>query len=183
MFIAVVGVAGAVGTFVGGRLTDLWGADRTLVSAFASMAVAVVGLAVAGLSTDSAQVWLVISLSAFYGFAGWGFNPPMNARILRLAGEAETEAVALSTSALYVGISIAGAVGGWSVTSFDGTGAAVVAAVICLVSLAATLVIVRRFPTYGDGKECVIPDASRLALTAPVRVRTALYSSTRCGSS
>ena len=27
MFIAVVDVAGAVGTFVGGRLTDLWGAD------------------------------------------------------------------------------------------------------------------------------------------------------------
>ncbi|MGO1417426.1 MAG: MFS transporter [Candidatus Corynebacterium faecigallinarum] len=147
VFIAVVGVAGGVGTFVGGRLTDLWGADRTLVSAFASMAVAVVGLAVAGLSTDSAQVWLVISLSAFYGFAGWGFNPPMNARILRLAGEAGTEAVALSTSALYVGISIAGAVGGWSVASFDGTGTAVAAAVIFLVSLAATLMIVRRFPT------------------------------------
>ena len=55
--------------------------------------------------------------------------------------------MALSTSALYVGISIAGAAGGWSVASFDGTGAAVVAAVICLVSLAATLVIVRRFPT------------------------------------
>ena len=52
-FVAVVGVAGAVGTFVGGRLTDRWGADRTLVSAFASMAVAVVGLAVAGLSTVS----------------------------------------------------------------------------------------------------------------------------------
>ena len=44
MFIAVVGVAGAVGTFVGGRLTDLWGADRTLVSAFASMAAAVICL-------------------------------------------------------------------------------------------------------------------------------------------
>ena len=54
----------------------------------------------------------------------------MNARILRLAGEAGTEAV-----------------GGWSVASFDGAGAAVAAAVICLVSLAATLAIVRRFPT------------------------------------
>jgi predicted MFS family arabinose efflux permease len=36
----------------------------------------------------------------------------MNARLLGLAGGAGTEAVALNTSALYVGIAAAGAVGG-----------------------------------------------------------------------
>src|SRR5699024_404917 len=84
VFIAVVGVAGAIGTFAGGRLTDRWGADRALLMTFALMAVAVSGLAIIGLTGNgAAPVWLTAVAFATYGFAGWGFNPPMNARVLQ----------------------------------------------------------------------------------------------------
>lgn len=148
VFIAVVGVAGAVGTFVGGRLTDRWGADRALLGAFSLMAVAVSFLAIIGITAQgTAPLWFVVLTLAAYGFAGWGFNPPMNARALQLAGDAGTEAVALNTSALYVGISIAGAVGGAAIAAYGGQGAAVVAAMICLITMVTMWVLVRKYPS------------------------------------
>ena len=123
VFIAVVGVAGAIGTFVGGRLTDRWGADRALLAAFGLMAAAVTALSIIGfVGQGAAPVWIVAAVLAAYGFAGWGFNPPMNARALGVAGAAGTEVVAMNTSALYVGISIAGALGGAAVTAYGVSG-------------------------------------------------------------
>lgn len=148
VFITVVGVAGALGTFAGGRLTDRWGADRTLVAAFVLMAGAITSLVVIGSSGQgSAPVGLTVVALAAYGFAGWGFNPPMNTRALRLAGAAGTEAVALNTSGLYVGISIAGVVGGGSVAAYGGQGGAVAAALLCLIALVMMTAFVWKFPS------------------------------------
>lgn len=154
IFIAVVGVAGAVGTIAGGRLTDRWGADRALLGAFALMAAAITGLAaIAIIGRDVAPVWLVAVVLAIYGFAGWGFNPPMNTRALRLAGDAGTEAVALNTSGLYVGIAIAGALGGGAIARYGGGGAATAAALICLVTVALMAAFVRAYPAGPDAGE------------------------------
>ncbi|MEV3869965.1 MFS transporter [Streptomyces sp. NPDC049906] len=147
LFIAVIGVFGALGSFLCGRLTDRWGADRTLVAAFGGSVAATGALAVTGLLTDEAPVWVVLLFLAGWGFAGWGFNPPMNTRALALARGAEAEAVALNTSGLYVGIALAGAVGGWAVSAHDGTGVAVTATGL---GVAAGLLIVgsvRRYPS------------------------------------
>ncbi|GII96551.1 MFS transporter [Sinosporangium siamense] len=148
--IAVVGVAGAFGTFAGGRLTDRWGADRALLFTFGVQAVATAGLAVIGLlGQGSAPVWLLLTTLAVWGFGGWGFNPPMNTRALRLAGDAGTEAVALNTSGLYVGIALAGALGGVALELHGGLGPAVAASVILLLTLSLMVISVRRFPS-GD---------------------------------
>lgn len=147
-FIAVVGLAGALGTFVGGRLTDRWGADRALLRAFGLMATALIALGGIGVfSAGAAPAWVVALALAAYGFAGWGFNPPMNARALRLAGDAGTEAIALNTSALYVGISIAGVLGGAAVAAHDGLGAAVAAAGISLIALLTMVALVAKYPS------------------------------------
>src|SRR5690625_160615 len=151
VFIAIVGVAGALGTIVGGRLTDRWGADRALLSAFTLMAAAIFTLAGIGLIHDgTGPLWLTGVALAAYGFAGWGFNPPMNTRALQLAGDAGAEAVALNTSALYVGISAAAAFGGWAVAAHGGRGGAVAAAVICVVTVIAMAGFVRRYPSSAS---------------------------------
>lgn len=147
-FIAVVGIAGAVGTFVGGRLTDRWGADRALLATFALLVAAMLGIVVTGaIGHGNAPVWLTALVLGAYGFAGWGFNPPMNARALQLAGDAGTEAVALNTSGLYVGIALAGSLGGFAVAAHGGTGAALAAAVIGSVTLVVMALSVRAFPS------------------------------------
>lgn len=148
LFIGVVGVAGALGTVAGGRLTDRWGADRALLGSFALLALAILALAGIGLgSGGTTPVWLTVIVLVAYGFAGWGFNPPMTTRALQLAGDAGTEAVALNTSALYVGISLAGVLGGAALTADGGRGAAIVAALICLATVVAMATFVSRYPS------------------------------------
>src|SRR5699024_1418266 len=152
LFIGVVGVAGALGTVAGGRLTDRWGADRALLGSFALLALAILALAGIGLgSGGTTPVWLTVIVLVAYGFAGWGFNPPMTTRALQLAGDAGTEAVALNTSALYVGISLAGVLGGAALTADGGRGAAIVAALICLAPAVALATFGSRYRSEGRG--------------------------------
>ncbi|MFG3252057.1 MFS transporter [Streptomyces sp. NPDC048172] len=148
VFIAVVGVSGAVGTVLGGRLTDRWGVDRTLLAAFGGVvAAALVLLAVGGIARGAAPVWLVCAVLVLWGVPGWGNNPPMNARALHMGGEAATEAVALNTSGLYAGIALAGAVGGGTVEASGGTGLLAVACAAGLVTVAVMALSVRRYPS------------------------------------
>ncbi|GHC77998.1 MFS transporter [Nocardiopsis terrae] len=146
--IAVVGAAGAVGTLLCGRATDLWGADRVLLAAFGGMVATSLALTFLGqFGAGAAPVWTLGCVLALWGFAAWGFAAPMNARLLRLAGDAGTEALALNTGGLYVGTAVAGAVGGTVVAGAGGSGVPLVATVIGLAALAVMALSVRWFPT------------------------------------
>ncbi|MFE6719660.1 MFS transporter [Streptomyces albidoflavus] len=148
LFIAVVGVAGAVGTFAGGRLVDRWGADKALLATFVGLVVATAALAAIGAVADQkAPVWLVAVALAVWGFNAWGFNPPMNTRALHLAQDAGTEAVALNTSGLYIGIAIAGGAGGAALSSYSGTGVSLTATAIGVAALLLMIASTRRYPT------------------------------------
>ncbi|PRX99048.1 MFS transporter [Allonocardiopsis opalescens] len=151
VMIAVLGAAGAVGTVLGGRATDRWGADRALLATLAGQVAATAALAVIGL-LGGGGVPLPVTAAVFacWGLAGWAFNPPMNTRSLRLAGPAGTEAVALNTSALYVGIALGGAVGGAAVAGYGGTGVAVAATAIGLAAIVLMAVSVARHPSAPE---------------------------------
>jgi predicted MFS family arabinose efflux permease len=148
LLIAAVGVAGAVGTVLGGRATDRWGSGRTLLLTLAAQWVATAGLAAVALAGGgSGLLPLVVLGYALWGLAGWAYNPPMNARLLTLAGNAGTEAVALNTSALFVGIAAGGAVGG-AVLDAAGVPAVLLTSLgIGLVTLVLLTVSVTRHPT------------------------------------
>ncbi|WP_218040014.1 MFS transporter [Streptomyces paromomycinus] len=148
MFIAVVGVSGAAGTVLGGRLTDRWGVDRTLLVMFGGVvAAALVLLLVGGLGRGAAPVWLVAAVLVLWGVPGWGNNPPMNARALHMGGEAATEALALNTSGLYAGIALAGAVGGGAVNLYGGLGVLAFACAAGLLTIAVMAWSVHRYPS------------------------------------
>ncbi len=146
--IATIGVAGALGTLVCGRATDRWGADRVLLVTFVGMVVtsAVLALLVP-LTGGGLPVWALGGVFAVWGFAAWGFAAPMSARLLGLAGDAGTEALALNTGGLYVGTAVAGMVGGAVVATFGGAAVPVAAACVGLVALVVMALSVRRYPT------------------------------------
>ncbi|WP_406403202.1 MFS transporter [Streptomyces uncialis] len=148
VFIAIVGVSGAVGTVLGGRLTDRWGVDRTLLAAFGGVVVAaLVLLAVGGIGQGTVPVWVVGVVLVLWGVPGWGNNPPMNARAMHMGGDAATEALALNTSGLYAGIALAGAIGGGAVNASGGIGVLVVACVAGLITIVVMAMSVRRYPS------------------------------------
>jgi predicted MFS family arabinose efflux permease len=148
LFIVVMGISGAVGTVLGGRLTDRWGVDRALMATFGGVLLATVGLAVVGQSTGGdAPVWVVCAFLMLWGLAAWGNNPPMNSRILQMAGDAGTEAVALNTSGIYVGVALAGAIGGGALSRSGGAGVLVAGAIIGLVTIVVMAGAVRRYPS------------------------------------
>lgn len=145
LLIVAVGVAGAVGTVMGGRATDRWGSGRTLLLTLAGQVAATTALAVIGLA-GGGPVLLVGLCYASWGFAGWAFNPPMNTRLLALARDAGTEAVALNTSALYVGIAAGGVLGGVALHAGGGPAVLLAATGIGLVTLVLLGVSVARHP-------------------------------------
>lgn len=71
----------------------------------------------------------------------------MNARAMQMGGDAATEAVALNTSGLYVGIALAGTVGGGAVNTSGGVGVLVVACVAGLITIVVMALSVRRYPS------------------------------------
>jgi predicted MFS family arabinose efflux permease len=148
--IAVVGVAGAVGTLLCGRATDRWGADRVLIATFAGMVATSLALAAFGSLGGAVPVWALGAVLALWGFAAWGFAAPMSTRLLHLAGDAGTEALALNTGGLYVGTAVAGAVGGAVVAGYGGAGVPVAAALIGLAALAFMALSVRWFPAVAQ---------------------------------
>ncbi|AHW65039.1 Arabinose transporter, MFS-type [Corynebacterium glyciniphilum AJ 3170] len=146
--IGVIGVAGAIGTVAGGRLNDRWGPDRTILTLMAVMATTTVLLALAGpLFGGNAPYWLLLTVLAVWGAAVWAYNPPMNARALRLAAEAGTEAVALNTSGLYIGIAVAGALGGAALTTGNGALLLAVSGTVVILGLVFMTWAIRRFPS------------------------------------
>lgn len=158
LFIVIMGVSGAVGTVLGGRLTDRWGVDRTLMASFGGVLLATVGLAVVGqVSGGDAPIWLVCVFLVLWGVSAWGNNPPMTSRALRMAGEAGTEAVALNTSGLYLGVALAGAIGGGALSSSGGAGVLIAGAAIGLVTIAVMAGAVRRYPVRRAEVEQQVP--------------------------
>lgn len=146
--IGLYGLAGAAGTVIGGLLNDRWGTDRAVVGLLMLILGSVIGMVAVGLLFDGkSPFWLMAALIVLWGAAGWAYNPPMNARALQLAGSAGTEAIALNTSGLYIGIALAGVIGGGALNLAGGVAVLIAASGIGLINLVFMAVVVRHFPS------------------------------------
>ncbi|WP_420000065.1 MFS transporter [Streptomyces boninensis] len=107
----LVGIAGLVGGQLGGPAADRWGAERALVVGCGAFAAIMLGLA-ACWPLRPAPLALVLPLILLWQAAAWWIPPAASARLLRLAGPAGSEALALNSSAVYLGVAGGGAAGG-----------------------------------------------------------------------
>ncbi|MGW9429762.1 MFS transporter [Streptomyces decoyicus] len=130
LLLALTGVAGIAGARVGGTLVDRWGAGAAFATAAAVFAAATAGLALCG-ALRPAALALVVPLLVIWAAAAWAVPPAVQTRVLALAGpEHGPQALALTSSAVYVGASLGGALGGRLLASY-GPGALPVAAACC----------------------------------------------------
>jgi MFS transporter, DHA1 family, purine base/nucleoside efflux pump len=133
LLFAISGVAGMLGVWLGGMAVDRVGPDRALLTGIGGLVAAMVVFA--GLwFVRPVPFWLVVPLAAVWGgFAFWN-SPAIQARLLALAGPVGGQALALNTTATYLGVSLGGAVGGLVLAGAGTGGLAPTAAVLVAAS-------------------------------------------------
>ncbi|MFC9974528.1 MFS transporter [Spirillospora sp. NPDC127200] len=131
----LAGLAGIAGGRLGGRATDRWGPGRALAAGGALFAASMAGLAVCWALRPVALA-AALPLLAVWSLAAWWVPPPTAARLLALAGPAGPQALALNSSAVYLGVSGGGALGGALLARYGGAALPVAGAVAALAGLA-----------------------------------------------
>lgn len=129
------GLAGIAGGQLGGRASDRWGPATALLIGCGGFAVVMLALA-ATWPLRPVSLVVILPLLALWSLLAWWIPPPTSARLLALAGPAGPQALALNSSAVYVGVAGGGALGGLVLTG-PGSGALpLIAAAVQLVALA-----------------------------------------------
>jgi predicted MFS family arabinose efflux permease len=110
------GTVGVGGAALGGWMADRFGGAR---AAAASLAGATVGLALVALAATLAPgapaltAWTLLTLGfVLWALFGSGFTPAQQHGLIGSAPDAAPVAIALNSVAIYVGITLAGALGG-----------------------------------------------------------------------
>ena len=148
VLLVVYGVGALVGNDLGGRLTDRFGSRRPLL-----MTIPVVAIALATLPlTLTTVVGAAVALFVLGG--GFVVNSPVQTRLIELAPTGSALVLSLNASAIYLGIGLAGLVGGAVVATLGVLALPPVGAALSVVSLGLLWTARRQEPRAGD-----VPDA------------------------
>lgn len=139
---AAFGAGGVVGNALGGVAADRLGAART---------VGVSLMALAGILAmfTAAERSLIASggLLFAWGLAGWAWYPSQQHRLVERAGRAAPVALALTGSAIYLGIALGGGMGGLLMGGAGPTVLPLVGAGVVAVSLFISVLVARKSDT------------------------------------
>lgn len=117
---SLAGIAGIVGIWIGGTVTDRIGADRTLLVGIGTIIASMLLLWALWIARPAPLTLVLIVGTVSGGMSFWN-APAIQARLHHLAGPVSGQALALNTSGTYLGVSIGAAVGG-SILSAGGVG-------------------------------------------------------------
>lgn len=133
---AASGAAGVAGVLIGGALADRLGPRCTLLLGAGVLTGGLVG---AGLlaAAPPAPAAALVAVVAAQALGAFTLSPALTAWYFTVGGDGAESAVALNTSGTYLGVAVAGALGGW-VLATGGPGVVPLAATACaLAALAA----------------------------------------------
>ena len=101
------GVAGVIGTLVGGWAQDRFGAQPTL-----KVQISVLGAMMLVVPTTTGNYALMVATFMLWGIAGFGMMAPQQSRVAVLAPSQAPMLLSLNTSMLYIGTALGAALGG-----------------------------------------------------------------------
>jgi predicted MFS family arabinose efflux permease len=148
----VWGTSAVVGLFIGGAISDRFGARAALIPAFSLLILAYLGLSACAsfLPIEHAR-GPVLAAVVLWGLTGWGFYPAQQALIMRYAGvKVASIALSLNASFMYLGFSLGALLGSFtlihgSVASLGWAGA------LCeIAALLAVLITTRSANTVAE---------------------------------
>ncbi len=107
LLLCLFGCGSLLGSWLGGYGADRWGAERTLAVELCIFTANFALLAFSARSLLAAGAFMFV-----WGVVGWGFVPPQQHRLIRLAPAAAPVVLSLNASAMYLGIGAGAALGG-----------------------------------------------------------------------
>jgi DHA1 family inner membrane transport protein len=112
--ISAFGVAGVIGTLLGGRAADRLGPRRTILGGLGLLAASL-----ALLPLTRGHVWAMVPVVMVWGAAGFCLMAPQQLRLARIAGPQTPLALSLNSSVLYLGTAAGAALGGAAIAHLD----------------------------------------------------------------
>jgi predicted MFS family arabinose efflux permease len=125
LLLFVFGCGSVVGSWFGGYGADRWGAVQTLAVGLTIFTANFALLSLSARSLPAACAFMFV-----WGVVGWGFVPPQQHRLIRLAPQSAPVVLSLNASAMYLGIAAGAAVGG-AVAARAGAGSLWLVATAC----------------------------------------------------
>lgn len=107
ILLVAYGVGAVVGNVVGGYLTDRFGSRRPLVLLLIGLPLVLATIPLTATTVPGAAVALFA-----WGFCAWGSSPPIQHRLIDLSPDNSGLLLSLNASAIYLGVGLAGAIGG-----------------------------------------------------------------------
>lgn len=125
LYIGVFGLGGVLGTWWSGSVTDRWGGGRAALLTGVLLVVALAALPPASFHPAPALLAVLC-----WGFAGWGFVPGQQHRLLELRAGPAPFVLALHSSAIQLGFAVGALIGGLIIDT-AGPGSVWIVAVAC----------------------------------------------------
>jgi DHA1 family inner membrane transport protein len=132
ILLLVWGVAATIGNLVAGRLTDRFGSRRII-----NGAIALVAIDFALLPWTAGTLATAVPALVVWGLCGWGLLVPQQHRLIGIDPASAPLLLGLNSAALYVGVSMAGLIGGAALAHIDARSLGLVGSIFILASLAA----------------------------------------------
>jgi predicted MFS family arabinose efflux permease len=126
------GAAGTVSTLVVGRLIDVIGNRKVLVTLLAFLAINFVLM-----PWTSASLWTAIPAILLWGFVGWGAFVPQQHRIVSIAPHIAPIALGLNNTATFLGVTMAGLIGAAGINLIGSHALGYIAAALAVAALIA----------------------------------------------
>jgi DHA1 family inner membrane transport protein len=103
----VFGLAGAIGTVIGGWANDRFGPKRSLV-----VQLTLLGAMMALVPLTQGRYAPLVAVFVVWGIAGFGMMTPQQSRLAAIAPAQAPILLSLNTSMLYIGTALGAAIGG-----------------------------------------------------------------------
>lgn len=139
LILAAYGLGAVIGNLASGYGIDRVGSRLVLVAAFSAQAVALAALWAVG-TFDAGDTIAAGLAAALWGAGTWSQAPAQQYRLIMLAPDAARIVISLNGSAIYLGIGIAGAIGGLTLDLLGVRSLPLLAAAVAAVALLMILV-------------------------------------------
>lgn len=148
LLLLVFGVAGVLGNWLGGRLTDRVGPTPVLLGGLAVYAGSLLAFPLLSTSVAGAAVGMAI-----WSISAWSLTVPQQHRLMSIAPQAPMVAIGLNSSAVFLGIGASGALGalGLEVVAVSDLGYIGGAVVLVALAVAAATAVRPRRPHAVSG--------------------------------